>query len=196
MVITDTSIAQTKGIVNGTPCTAHSLTPEGLSASEFEAMLRDAGPGGIVTLDRPPRSINVEPQVCQKFMDRLRPDSLDRDRVVIPITWANATIGDTPWVRTSLFAVQNGIAEPRRRKKKDGTMTKKATSGIVLKQHSVELAFAVTDVRRRCTTALAHMSNLHRPSLPHCRPTDRPTDRRCSLVASCDGRSSSCKAPR
>ena len=72
MVITDTNIAQTKGIVNGTPCTAHSLTPEGLSASEFEAMLRDAGPGGIVTLDRPPRSINVEPssiaqQVCEIY---------------------------------------------------------------------------------------------------------------------------------
>ena len=146
MVITDTGIAQTKGIVNGTSCLAHSLTPEGLTVSEFEAKLRAAGPGGIVTLHRPPRSINVRPIVCAKFEELLRPDSLDEADVVIPITWADAQVGDTPFVPTSLFAVQNGIGMPMRRKKKDGSMTKNRTSGLALKQHSVELAFAVTDV--------------------------------------------------
>ena len=46
----------------------------------------------------------------------------------------------------SLFAVQNGIGMPMRRKKKDGSMTKNRTSGLALKQHTVGLAFAVTDV--------------------------------------------------
>ena len=147
MVITDTGIAQTKGIVNGTLCTAHSLTPEGLSAAQFEAMLRAAGPGGIVTLQRPPHSINVRPLVCDTFLERLRPCSLDGADVVIPIPWANAQVGDTPWTPSSLFAVQNGIGMPMKRKKKNGNMTKKKTSGLAVKSHSVELAFAVTDVR-------------------------------------------------
>ena len=81
-----------------------------------------------------------------KFEDLLRPDSLDEAEVVIPITWADAQVGDTPFVPTSLFAVQNGIGMPMRRKKKDGSMTKNRTSGLALKQHAVGLAFAVTDV--------------------------------------------------
>ena len=146
MVITDTGIAQHKGIVNGTMCTAHSLTPEGLSAAEFEALLRGAGPGGIVTLDRPPVSINVVPNVNATFKDRLRPHSLDRDEVVIPIRWRDAQIGSSAWSPTSLFAVQNGLGMLIQRKKRDGTLQKGKSSGLFLKQHAVELAFAVTDV--------------------------------------------------
>ena len=194
MVITDTGIAQTKGIVNGTACTAHSLTPEGLSAAQFETMLRAAGPGGIVTLDRPPRSINVQPKVCKKFKERLRPDSLDGAVVVIPITWANARTNDTPWVPSSLFAVQNGIGMPIRRKKKDGATTKKPTSGLMLKQHSVELAFAVTDVRTQ-----APIKHPRPPVFYKCPLIKRP----CLLVSHKCPRirmpllvcSSSCKGP-
>ena len=148
MVITDTGIAQSKGIVNGTMCTAHSLTPEGLSAAEFEAMLRAAGPGGIVTLERPPHSINVIPKVSEMFKERLRPGSLDGAEVVIPITWADAQTSNTPYAPSSLFAVQNGIGQSVQRKRKDGSMTTKKTTGLALKQHAVELAFAVTDVRK------------------------------------------------
>ena len=147
-VITD-NIAQGKGLVNGTRGKMHSLVMGKTSTGkdgqrELRALLQRARPGSVVTLSEPPKYINVIPTVIEKFKDLLRPDSLAQDCVVVPIGQDPRTDDFKP---TSTFAAMNGIGVPMRRRKKDGTLTKKKTSGLLLHDHSVCLAFAVTDYK-------------------------------------------------
>mgnify|MGYP006144872363 CR=1 FL=1 len=104
------NLAQRKGIVNGTSCVMHSLTLDKDAHDDLEQLMRRAGPGGVVTLSQPPRSINVQPQVIPKFADRLRPHSLVDSSVVIPIKLSPEQESFTP---TSLVAAMNGALRPR-----------------------------------------------------------------------------------
>ena len=141
-VITD-NIAQEKGLVNGTQCTMHSLVLRD-DATDDQARLDRACKGEVVTLSRPPISINVRPQVSTKFLDLLRPDSLVANEVVVPI---KASSRSDEWSPTSVFAAMNGIGVKKVRKKKDGTSTKSKSSGLLTRNLSVVLGFAVTDYK-------------------------------------------------
>jgi hypothetical protein len=86
-VIND-NIAQDKGLVNGTRCTFHSLTLHEGSEDNLQELLIRAGPGGVVTLSKPPMSINVTPHLASaRFEQRLRRYSMDVDHgsIVVPI---------------------------------------------------------------------------------------------------------------
>jgi hypothetical protein len=104
--IIEDNLAQLKGIVNGTSCTMHSLTLQSDATDDLDAMVRRAGPGGVVTLSMPPHSINVEPNVIEKFAELLRPNSLDSNKVVIPIKLCK---GQEVYNPTSVFAAYNGL---------------------------------------------------------------------------------------
>ena len=59
-----------------------------------------------MTLSMPPHSINVEPNVIEKFAELLRPNSLDSNKVVIPIKLCK---GQEVYNPTSVFAAYNGL---------------------------------------------------------------------------------------
>ena len=142
-VITE-NIAQGRGLVNGTRGSMHSLVLNPDSGDNLRELLSRARPGGVVTLTRPPKYVNVSPDVSDKFVELLRPHSLSEEVVVVPMGLAFKAEEFKPG---STFAAMNGIGVPQRRRKKTGALTKKKTSGLAVKEHCVTLAFAVTDFK-------------------------------------------------
>ena len=142
-VITD-NFAQGKGLVNGTRGFMHSLVmPDTAARDRLHAQLRRAHPGDVVTLSGPPRYINVVPTVSEKFAALLRPDSLAPDRIVVPCGYPRNGEEFKP---TSTYAAMYGIGRSIRRKKKDGSLTKKKTSGLLTHDHCVSLALSLIHI--------------------------------------------------
>ena len=134
------NLMQAKGLVNGTPCTMHSLVLSESSPDDLQALLASAGPGGVVTLSKPPEFINVElTELSPVFAGRLRPSSLLDDKLVVSIPMRSSV---DEFVPSSQYAAQHGIGVKVR---VPGSKAKKTLLDI--KQHMVELAFAVTDFK-------------------------------------------------
>jgi hypothetical protein len=108
----------------------------------------------VVTLSKPPMSINVTPIVAsERFEERLRPHSIDPDGglLVVPIGMAQQS---EEYVPTSIMAAMNGIGvKDRRKNARSGEMSKRRTSGLTLRSHAVDLGFVVTDYKLQGSTA-------------------------------------------
>ncbi len=88
-------------------CVVHSLTLEQGSTEDLSALMKEAGPGGIVTLDQPPLSVNVEPVVKQqRFLGPLQEASLVAGRIVLPIKTMRNPPDFNP---SSIFAAMQGV---------------------------------------------------------------------------------------
>ena len=138
-VLTDTSYAQHKGLVNGTRAIFHSLTLADDATDDLASLIANATPGEVITLSQAPATVNVVPNVAEHFERRLRPDSLDASELVIPIAWKGSTDEYEP---TSTFAAMNSIGLKRHTKG-----SRKRSTHLFVKSHAVESAFAVTDFK-------------------------------------------------
>ena len=142
-VLTTDNLSQGRGLVNGTRIVLDSITMDPKLGLDIGALLRQAGPGGVVTLKHQPFSIQVRPQVKPVFLERLREFSVRPGECVIPILQGE---GELEKELTSRYAV--------------------ATVGdrkVALKKtHLIELGFAFTDYKMqgktvdRLVLSLAH----------------------------------------
>ena len=134
------NLMQAMGLVNGTLCTMHSLILSESSPNDLQALLASAKPGGVVTLSKPPEFINVElTELCPVFTRCLRPSSLLDDNLVVSIPMRSSVVEFVP---SSQYAAQNGIGVKVR-----VSGSKAKTTLLDIKQHMVELAFAVTNFK-------------------------------------------------
>jgi hypothetical protein len=86
-----------------------------------------------------------------RFEQRLRRYSMDVDHgsIVVPIGMNSQAEDFKP---TSVMAAMTGIGALHKRATKQGEKTKRATSGLMLRNHAAELAFAVTDYKLQGAT--------------------------------------------
>ena len=156
--------AQVHGLVNGTPGRMHSLTLAEDSEDNLPELMERAGPGGIVTLSKPPAYINIVPKVAEKFLARLRIHSLlgpEATEVVIPV---GVSVQAEEYKPTSLFAAMNCIGatvsvwKSVKADKADGGGSKedasgakkgarKKSTGLLVRPMALALAFAITDYK-------------------------------------------------
>ena len=156
--------AQVYGFVNGTQGRMHSLTLAEDSEDDLQTLMQRAGPGGIVTLSKPPAYINMVPKVAEKFLARLRQFSLlgpESPEVVIPV---GVSVQSEEYKPTSLFAAMNCIGATVSvwksvkadkagggGSKEDASGAKKRankrSTGLSVRPMALALAFAITDYK-------------------------------------------------
>ena len=73
--------AQVHGLVNGTPGRMHSLTLAEDSEDNLPELMERAGPGGIVTLSKPPAYINTVPKFSRAEDSTADAGSRDAHRI-------------------------------------------------------------------------------------------------------------------
>ena len=128
------NLSQGRGLVNGTKVRLHSLTLKG-GASDMAKMAAQAGPGAVVTLAEPPKSVNVTPLVRAHFVERLRPYSIapPNEDVVVPIMGRNGALAKE--INSAFAAAELP-----------------GMSKLNVKGHIVELGFAITDFKSQGKT--------------------------------------------
>jgi hypothetical protein len=150
------TIAQQFGLVNGCRVRYKSLIPRNMSMEQFQAWLDSVGPGGVLTLDEPPDAIVVEPILKERYRVRLEQHGISGsdESLSIAVLFSDAEVEE--WVPSSLCALFNGLGYKKRRKLKDGKISKQKSTGLFYKAHGVTLAYAVTDFKLQGQT-LNHM---------------------------------------
>lgn len=162
------NISTAKGLVNGTACTFHSITPhpneDDIRAEKgmptLATSLKDAAPGEMIELALPPLSINVllndKPPASFTLQDSLVPDEY-----VVPIPLS-------PYPKYESLKPKDLLRRPTTTLKRLGYMTHGVELGFSCTFHKVQvLLFILNEHFLHTVILFLHLSGQNHRSLDH-----------------------------